>query len=162
MSTILVLAPIIAGSWPVYASLVTGVAVSMGYSLVQNQSELNSSASCLAGASEEASEEVDIESTNRIAATMKDGDSLRFAGPKYELTFTRDPRGTCKCLVKCAPGTHATKAELRSEARKVINKVTQTYVYNKLKTDLAQKGYTIISDDASSSENIKLTVRKWK
>lgn len=162
MSTILVLAPIIAGAWPVYASLVTGVAISMGYSLVKSQNELYGETGCAANAEAELTEEVDIQSTQKIVATMKDGDSLKFVNAKYELTFIKDPRGVCKCQVKCAPGTRSTKTELKREAQKVINKVTQTYVYNKLKTELAQKGYNIISDDATAGENIKITVRKWK
>lgn len=162
MSTILVLAPIIAGSWPVYASLVTGVAVSMGYSVLKENSELNASSDCRADAQEEIAEEIGIESTHKIVSTMKDGDSLKFGGPRYVLTFIKDPRGMCKCRVECAKGVHASKEELKREAQKVINKVTQTYVYNKLKSELTQKGYNIISDDVSQESGIKVTVRKWK
>ncbi|HOD42219.1 MAG TPA: DUF1257 domain-containing protein [Candidatus Wallbacteria bacterium] len=162
MSTILVLAPIIAGSWPAYASLVTGVAVSMGYNILKGQSELNAEQRCSQSEECEIREDIAIESTQKIAVTMKDGDSLKFSGPKYELTFVKDPRGTCTCQVKCVKGVRATKAELKREAEKIINKVTQTYVYNKLKSELAQKGYNIVSDEASEDQNIKITVRKWK
>jgi len=162
MSTILVMAPIIAGSWPVYASLVASVAVSMGYSVLEENAALNASNDCRADAQEEVFEQIDIESAHKIASTMKDGDSLKFGGPRYELTFTKDPRGTCTCRVECAKGVRVSKEELRREAQKVINKVTQTYVYNKLKSELTQKGYNIISDDVLQDGNIKVTVRKWK
>ncbi len=161
MSTILVLAPVIAGSWPVYASLVTGVALSMGYNVLSGVSELED----VKGISDvcgDMIEEVGIESTHKIVSTMKDGDSLKFTNGKYELTFVKDARGMCACRVKCAAGTKAGKKELQNEAKKIINKTTQAYVYNKLKSELANKGYNIIADGVTDEGGIKITLRKWQ
>jgi|GEM_PF-235043 len=162
MSSVLILAPVIAGAWPVYASLLTGVATSMGYSLLKGFELASTNECCEEKINEEAVEEAVCESTHKVAATMKDGDSLSFKNENHIVTFVKDPRGMCKCLIKAAPGKNISKAKLKAEAQKIINKVTQTYVYNKLKDELKNKGYNIITDDVSGKEKIKITVRKWK
>ncbi len=162
MSTVLLLIPIVTGvAWPAYATLVSGVAVSMGYRLL---TDLNASETVSQSSDIQTEEvcEVPVESTSKIVATMKDGDSLSFTNGSCVVTFVKDPRGTCFCRVKGAGGKHIAKKTLEAEAKKLINKVTQTYVYNKLKTELSQKGYNIVTDEANENNTIKLTVRKWK
>ncbi|HNY12947.1 MAG TPA: DUF1257 domain-containing protein [Candidatus Wallbacteria bacterium] len=163
MSTVLLLLPIVTGvAWPAYATLVSGVAVSMGYRLM---TELNAQETVTLKSDIQTSEdvcEVPVESTSKIVATMKDGDSLNFTNGNYDITFIKDARGTCSCRVKGSGGKRVAKKTLEAEAKKLINKVTQTYVYNKLKTELSQKGYNIVTDEASENNTIKLSVRKWK
>lgn len=164
MSTTLVLLPIVVGSWPAYSALLTSVAVTMGYKLCSELNEIVELKNCKADASAAEKEEVEVpvESTQKIVSSMKDGDSLSFTNGDFVVTFLKDPRGMCKCRVSSAAGKKAHKAALDAEARKIINRVTQTYVYQKLKAELSQKGYNITQDEVKPDSPIRLTVRKWK
>jgi hypothetical protein len=45
--------------------------------------------------------------------------------------------------------------------RDFVNKIRQRYAYNKIVTELKQRGYVIAEEEKVQNNTIKLVARKW-
>jgi alpha-D-ribose 1-methylphosphonate 5-triphosphate synthase subunit PhnG len=75
-----------------------------------------------------------------------------------ELRVSKDERGRC---VVCAKGRGHTKAELKAIAEQFMQKMTQCFVYNRVATELKNKGFQMVNEEVMEDQSIRINVRRW-
>ncbi len=152
MSTVLVLAPVVIGSWPAISAAAAGAAAALGLAL---KNEINDKAEDRQ--EERQSEEVSLEESE-ITQDLRSGQEMVFTKDDCEIRIRRDERGRC---VVCASGTGHSKAELKQMAETFSDKLLQCFVYNRVMTELKNKKFNVVNEEVMDDQSIRINVRKW-
>jgi len=154
MSTIIILTPVIIGSWPVITAAVAAAAVGMGLNvneaMQENRAEVEVEADQLV--------EVELENSEVLASQVASGKSMVLTKDGITLRITRDERGQCKI---CAEGKGYSKTELKAFAEEFSQKVTQCFVYNRTVSELKNKDFQMIDEEVMEDGTIRVHVRRW-
>ena len=121
MSTIVILSPVIIGSWPVISSAIAAAAVGMGLTVKEAVQEANAQVEV----NLEQVVEVEVENSEILAGQVATGQEMVLTKDGITLRITRDDRGQCKV---CAEGKGYAKAELKRFAEEFTQKMTQCFV----------------------------------
>lgn len=153
MSTVMVITPIIIANWPAITAAVAAAVSSIGFAAIQ-QGEVNTRASTT--------------TTNRAEIEVEDSDILQSAAGTTEqmvverdgvrATFSRDARGALKL---CLEGGGLSKAELKALGEDMIGRVTQQYAYHRIVTELKDRNMTIVDEQVTKNQTVKIRVRNW-
>jgi hypothetical protein len=101
---------------------------------------------------------MELADSNVISQNVAAEKELAFTSGTVEIRVKRDNRGRC---VVCADGIGKSKAELKQVAQNFCNKLTQHFVYNKVMTELRQKGFQIVNEETMNDESVRIHVRRW-
>jgi len=152
MSTVMVITPIIIANWPAITAAVTAAVSSIGFAALQH-SEVESSGTTTTNRAEIEVEDSDIlgqtEGTNQQIVVERDG---------VRAVFSRDARGALKL---CLEGGGLSKAELKKLGEELIGRVTQQYAYHRIVTELKQRNMTIVDEQVTKNQTVKIRVRNW-
>lgn len=150
MSAVIVVTPLVIGSWPVITAAVTAAVSSMGFSLL--------SATDNAGRRTEARsrEEIEIEDSDILAEAGGVEQELVVERSGVRAVFSRDARGALRL---CLEGQGLSKSQLRALGEELIGRVTQQFVYHKLKTELKERNLNIVEEEMSADRTIRIRVR---
>jgi hypothetical protein len=152
MSTVSVMTPIIVAAFPVLMQAVSGVAASMGFALVVEESDTNADANA------------DGLSTTKVSTKLESSILGEQIGRNKKIVVSRgttriefqvDARGTC---VVCASSPTMSKMELEQLTKSVVGRVTQQYVYHKLVTELKGKNFNITQESVAADKSIHVQV----
>lgn len=154
MSTVIILTPVIIGSWPVITAAVTAAAAGLGMTVnealkeacQENQVDTNQAV------------EVELENSEVLASQVASGKELVLAKDGITLKVTRDARGRCKV---CAEGTGYSKGELKRLAEEFTQKVTQCFVYHRTISELKNKNFQMVNEEVAEDGSIRVHVRRW-
>ena len=155
MGVVIILTPVVIGSWPVIAAAVTAAAAGLG---------LNVSEKVREGLYEEerAAEqqvEVELEDSQVLAENVASGKELVLTKDGITLRVTRDARGLCKI---CASGKGHTQTELKQIAKEFSQKVSQCFIYNRTVTELKKHNFQTVNEDVTEDGTIRVHVRRWE
>ncbi|HEY3297158.1 MAG TPA: DUF1257 domain-containing protein [Armatimonadota bacterium] len=77
----------------------------------------------------------------------------------YDVGLQKNPAGAYDVVVhwQQAPG----KVEVQQVRQELESKIKQKYAYEKVKRELAKKGFMITTDETQPDESIRLVARKW-
>ena len=154
MSTIIILSPVIIGSWPVISAAVAAAAVGLGLNVKEKVQEQNQVV--VEGAVEV---EVEVANSEILTESVASGKELVMTSNKgIVLRVTRDERGQCKV---CAYGKGFSKVELKAYAEEFMQKIVQCYSYNRTLTELKNKEFQMINEEVLEDGSIRLHVRRW-
>lgn len=154
MSTIIILTPIIIGSWPAISAAVMAAAVGLGLNLKEQvQEELQAT-----DVTNEQVVEVELESSEILGSQIASGKEMVLTKDGITLRVTRDERGQCKI---CAEGKGYNKVELKLFAEEFAQKVTQCFVYHRTVTELKNKDFQMINEEVTEDGTIRVHVRRW-
>jgi Protein of unknown function (DUF1257) len=153
MSTVMVVAPIIIANWPaITAAVVAGVSA-MGFAAVQQGgTELRSNVSGVTR------EEIEVEDSDVLDAAAGTAEEIVVERDGIRAIFSRDARGALKV---CMEGHGLSKAELRRLGEEMIGRVTQQYAYHRIVTELQQRNMTIVDEQVTQDQTVKIRVRNW-
>jgi hypothetical protein len=153
MSTVMVVAPIIIANWPaITAAVVAGVSA-MGFAAVQQgDTSLRSSVSGVTR------EEIDVDESEVLEAAAGTAESIVVERDGIRAIFSRDARGALKV---CMEGHGLSKSELRRLGEEMIGRVTQQYAYHRIVTELNQRNMTIVDEQVTQDQTVKIRVRNW-
>lgn len=154
MGVIIVLTPVVIGSWPVITAAVTAAAAGLGL----NVSEKVRQSLRENGAVGEANVEVELEKSQVLAENVASGKELVLTSGDIQLRITRDARGRCKV---CASGKGHTQAELKQIAEAFSMKVSQCFIYNRTVTELKKHNFQTVNEDVAEDGTIRVHVRRW-
>ncbi|MHC5074250.1 MAG: DUF1257 domain-containing protein [Planctomycetota bacterium] len=157
MSTVLVLTPVIIGGWPAISAAVVGAASAMGLVVKQSVKEMVKQHSEVREQVEE-SVEVSLEESEVLAQNLVTGQEIVLTKDNIELRVRRDERGRCSV---CAKGKGLSKTELKNIAEEFTQKMTQCFVYNRVASELKNKGFQVINEEVMEDESVRLHVRRW-
>ncbi len=155
MSTVVILTPVIIGSWPAITAAVAGAASALGL-MVKHSVEQEVKQQLKTEV--EQSVEVELENSEVLAENLATGKEIVLVKGNIELRITRDERGRCKV---CAKGKGKSKTELKQLAEQFTQKLTQCFVYNRVASELKNKGFQVINEEVMQDETIRLHVRRW-
>jgi hypothetical protein len=153
MSSVLILTPIIVAGWPTITAAVVGAASALGLVVretvkeeIKQQQEI------------EENVEVEVANSEVLAQNMAIDKEMVLTKGDIELRVSKDERGQCKVCVK---GKGHTKAELREMAEQFTQKMTQCFVYNRVATELKNKGFQMVNEEVMEDQSIRINVRRW-
>ena len=148
MSSVIVLTPIIIGSFPAVAAAVAGVAGSMGFAMLTPDNMPDSTRA------EPPSVTTVIANSDVIEEELSHGQSIRIERDGVVLEFARNSRGECTV---CATGSRS-KSELKRIAEEASGRLVQQFAYHKLVTELKHRGYRVGSESVESDGSIQMSV----
>ena len=154
MGAVLVLTPVIIGSWPAIAAAVAGAASAMGLLVSESVKETVEESQSVT----EQSVELEVSDSEVIAESMATDQEIVLTKGSIELRVKRDERGRCSV---CAKGTGHSEAELKQIAEQFTQKLTQCFVYDKVMRELKNKDFQIVNEEVTEDENIRIHVRRW-
>jgi hypothetical protein len=154
MGIVIVLTPVVIGSWPIITAAVTAAAAGLGLTVSEevlealHQEQQNT----------EQQVEVELEESQVLAENVASGKELVLTKEGITLKVTRDARGQCKI---CASGKGYTQAELKQLAEQFSQKVAQCFVYNRTVTELKRHNFQTVNEDVTEDGTIRVHVRRW-
>ena len=154
MSTVLILTPVVISSWPLITAAVAGAAASMGLTMAETVKESVKESLQVA----EQAVEVELENSEVLAENVATGKEIVLTKGNIEIRISRDERGRCTV---CAKGKGHTKAELKQIAKDFSQKMTQCFVYNRVKTELKNKNFQVVNEEVMEDKAVRINVRHW-
>ncbi len=154
MGAVLILTPVIIGSWPAITAAVAGAAAAMGLMVSESVKETVKENQSDA----EQSVELELSDSEVLAESMTTDQEIVLAKGTIELRVKRDERGHCSV---CAKGIGHSKVELKKIAEEFTHKLTQCFVYDKVMRELKSKDFQVVNEEVSEDESIRIHVRRW-
>ena len=154
MSAILVLTPIVIGSWPVITAAVAGAAAAMGLVVSETVKETVKESQ----SNVEQNVEFELSDSKVLVESMTTDQEIVLTKGTIELRVKRDERGRC---VVCAKGLGHSEAELKQVAQEFTQKLTQCFVYDKVVRELKNKEFQVVNEEVMEDESIHIHVRRW-
>jgi hypothetical protein len=153
MSTVMVITPILIANWPAITAAVTAAVGAMGFASIQE-----GRASTGVSSTSRNREEIEVEDSEILEAAAGTADEIVVERDGVRATFTRDARGALRV---CMEGGGLSKAQLRKLGNELIGRVTQQYAYHRVVTELKQKNMTIVDEQVTKDQTVKIRVRNW-
>jgi hypothetical protein len=152
MSAVIVVTPLVIGSWPVITAAITAAISTMGFSLAQRGESLRTRQ----GVQSRARAEIDVEDSEILADTGGLRQELVVERDGLRAVFTRDERGALRL---CMEGEGFSKSQLRELGEELIGRVTQQFVYHRLMTELKERHMNVVEEEVTEDRTIKIRVR---
>ena len=154
MSTVIILTPVIIVGWPTIAGAVAGAAAALRLVVKESAKEkLQENAVDV-----EQQVEIELADSEVVAESMATDKEIVLVKGDVELRVRRDERGRCSV---CAKGKGYSKTELKQMAEEFTEKMTQCFVYNRVATELKNKGFQMVNEEVGEDETIRINVRRW-
>lgn len=154
MGVVLILTPVVIGSWPVVTAAVAGAAAAMGLMVSESVKDMAEQKQ----SDVEQTVEVELSDSEVLAQSMTTGQEILLTKGNVELRVKRDERGRCSV---CAKGIGHSEVELKKIAEEFTQKMTQCFIYDKVVRELKSKNFQIVNEEASEDETIRIHVRRW-
>jgi translation initiation factor 1 (eIF-1/SUI1) len=154
MGVVLILTPVVIGSWPVITAAVAGAAAAMGLMVSESVKDMAEQKQ----SDVEQTVEVELSDSEVLAQSMTTDQEILLTKGNVELRVKRDERGRCSV---CAKGIGHSEVELKKIAEEFTQKMTQCFIYDKVVRELKSKNFQIVNEEASEDETIRIHVRRW-
>jgi Protein of unknown function (DUF1257) len=153
MSTVMVITPIIIANWPAITAAVAAAVSSIGFAAIQ-QGEVRQDS----GVSTTNRAEIEVEDSDILQSAEGTGQQIVVERDGVRAIFSRDARGALKL---CLEGGGLSKSELKKLGEELIGRVTQQYAYHRIVTELKQRNMTIVDEQVTKNQTVKIRVRNW-
>ena len=153
MSTVLVVAPIVIANWPMITAAVTAAIATSGFTAIQH--EASNIASQMKSKTRET---IEVDDSEVLTDTFGTEEAIVVERDGLTATFKRDSKGT---LQICMEGDRVSKAQLRAIGEDLLGRVTQQYAYHRIVSELKNRGLTIVDEEMTETESVKIRVRNW-
>ncbi|MHC4325235.1 MAG: DUF1257 domain-containing protein [Planctomycetota bacterium] len=154
MSAILVLTPIVIGSWPAITAAAAGAAAAMGLIVKESVKEIAKESQSTV----EENVEFELSDSKVLAESMATDQEIVLTKGSINLRVRRDERGRCSV---CARGVGHSETELKQIAEEFAKKLTQCFVYDKVVSELKNKEFQMVNEEVMEDESIRIHVRRW-
>jgi hypothetical protein len=156
MSAVCVLAPAVVAGWPAISAAVAGAAAALGFAVAREAAEVAGAANVEAEQNGAVSVEIAVEHSEVLGESTATGQEIVLTHGDVTVRVYRDERGQCRVA---AHGVGRSRAELEQAARQVMDKMTQIYVYDRIMGELPARGFTVVSDEMTEDESVRIHVR---
>ena len=156
MSAVIILTPIIIAGWPSISAAVIGAASAVGL-MVGNKvkQEIKQEQQ----AQQEQKVEMSLSNSEVLAQSLAREKEIVLTKEDIEIRVSRDERGRCKV---CATGKGHTEAELKEITEQFVQKMTQCFIYNRVASELKNKGFQTVNEEVMEDQTIRMNVRRWE
>jgi hypothetical protein len=151
MSCVIVVTPLIIGSWPAITAAVTAALGTMGYALAKDTGPNRR-----VRGDTKARAEIEVENSEILEGAAGTDEEMVVEKDGIRAVFSRDARGALKV---CMEGEGYSKTDLRKIGEELIGRVTQQYVYHKLMTELHERKMNVVDEEVAEDRTIRIRVR---
>src|SRR5437660_1384223 len=151
MSCVIVVTPLIIGSWPAITAAVTAALGTMGYALAKDTGPNRR-----VRGDTKARAEIEVENSEILEGAAGTDEEMVVEKDGVRAVFSRDARGALKV---CMEGEGYSKAQLRQIGAELIGRVTQQYVYHRIVTEMKERNMTIVDEEVAADRTVKIRVR---
>jgi len=158
MSAIIILTPIVIASWPAIAAAVAGAASAIGLAARQ---AVKDSVKDLERQKAETVQQVELElaDSSVLSKNLAGEKEIVLTKGGIELRVSSDERGRCRV---CAKGKGHSQQELKQLAEQFTQKMTQCFIYNRVASELKNKGFQVVNEEVMKDDAIRIHVRRWE
>jgi hypothetical protein len=149
MSAVVVVTPLVIGSWPVISAAVTAAVASMGFTQINSLKDFDEKRRVTKNRAE-----IEVEDSEVFEGEL--GQEIVVERDGVRAVFSRDARGGLKL---CMEGEHLSKSELKRLGEELLGRVTQQFVYHKLVSELESQHMNIVEESVAEDRTIKIRVR---
>ncbi|BDI31699.1 hypothetical protein CCAX7_37500 [Capsulimonas corticalis] len=166
MSVVFVVAPIVAGSWPVISAAILAAGAAMGYHAAANANEQlrrQEEAGCGNLLYSEVSPvqrsvKLVMDDSEILMETLMRGESFAMEREGLTATFRVDGRGQCTVHVS---GEGRSEMELQEAGYSLMDRVRQQFAYSKVMAELEERGFDVTQQEVRADQSIRIQVRRW-
>ena len=167
MSVVFVVAPIVAGSWPVISAAILAAGAAMGYHAaacaseeLRRREEEGARDTLLfhETAPVQRSVKLVMDDSEILMETLMRGESFAMEREGLTATFRVDGRGQCTVHVS---GEGYSEAELQEAGYTLMDRVRQQFAYSKVMAELEERGFDITQQEVRADQSIRIQVRRW-
>jgi len=155
MSTVIIVAPLVVTSWPLIVSAITASISALGYAVAANEMQQHID-EC--HENQRVSEEIVLENSEILADARNRNETLVVAKDNIKAVFHRDARGALRLSIEAVG---LSKNEIRRIGEELIGRVTQQYAYNRLVTEMKERGMTIVEENVEEDDTVRIRVRNY-
>jgi hypothetical protein len=152
MGAFIVITPLLVAGWPAITAAVTAAVASMGFTLAQSAAPTESFVK------KTVRTEIDVQDSEILHESAGSGEELVIHREGVRGVFSRDARGALKL---CLEAKGRTEAELKNLGEEIIGRVTQQYAYHRIVTELKQRNMSIVDEQVTADQTVKIRVRNW-
>ena len=164
MSTVIIIAPLVVTSWPLITAAITASISALGYTIAADG--VHAMNDCFAECNtnntnrenQRIREEITLENSEILADAKNRGETMTIEKGNIKATFHRDIRGSLRLTIDAIG---LSKAEIHKIGEELIGRVTQQYAYNRLVTEMKQRGMQIVEETVEEDDTVKIRVRNF-
>jgi hypothetical protein len=153
MSVVCLITPVVIAAWPAFSAAVAAAATSLGYTVVEAGSAVQTSKTKLP------SVQLDIANSEVVTDTLGRDQRIAVQRDGVTVTFERDVRGRATL---CVTGPGRSDAQLRALGEELSRAVVQSYVYQRIKDEMRRREFVIVEEETTDDRSIRLKVRHWE
>jgi len=158
MSAIIILTPVIIASWPAITAAVAGAASAVGL-MVGHTVKESVKEVVKQDVQTEQQVEVELADSEVLAKDIAREKEIVLTKGDIELRVSRDERGRCRV---CAKGKGHSRTELKWLTEQFVQKMTQCFIYNRVVSEIKNKGFQVVNEEVMKDEAIRIHVRRWE
>jgi len=155
MSTVLILTPVIVGSWPAISVAAAAAASALGFTVKETVKQAVAEAQVQ---ETEQTVEVELAESEVLAQSLATDQQMVLTRGEVKIVVERDARGRCKV---CASGKGHSKVELEQMAREFTDKLTQCFIYDRVVRELKGKNFQVVNEEVTKDQSVRIHVRRW-
>jgi len=159
MSTVIVLAPVIIGSWPTITAAVAGAATALGLVAASSAKEEVKAAAAAEAHAEVNQAEVVLAEDQEVAKNLAHEEEMVLTKGAVTVRVRRDARGRCTV---CAEAAGHTKAQLKAIAQEFTQHLTRSFVYNRVMSEVKARGFQVVNEEQTADETVRIHLRRWE
>jgi hypothetical protein len=153
MGAILILAPAIIAGWPAITAAVAGTAAVLGMNMAK---EVHKIVKQPEKVDKITSVELDMDKSEVLESGLTGNEEIVLRKADMSVRIHRDEYGRLRFHVD---GKNRSKTELEEFGRQIVEKVTQTYMYNRVVTELKQRGIEVQHEEVTEDNTVHIYVR---
>jgi hypothetical protein len=102
--------------------------------------------------------EISMNGSQIIGDTMKRESEFTIRRDDVTATFKREADG--RCIVHIS-GKNKSENELQTIGQELVGRVTQQYAYNKVMSEMKNRGFTVTNEEVTADNTIKINISKY-
>jgi hypothetical protein len=157
MSVIFVVAPVVAGSWPIVSAAIIAASAALGYTasarIENNLDALNS----ISVANAVRSIEMRMSDSQVVTDTLQRGESFTVEREGVTAVFRVDGRGQCQVHLS---GVGVNEMALQSAGQELMDKVRQQFAYAQVMAELETRGFEVVHQEMEADQSIRIRVKR--
>ncbi len=157
MSAVAVLTPVVIAAWPALSAAVVSAAAQLGFTVVDELA--TEKAYKTAQDTGRRTVEMEVPHSEVVTGTLGRDQQIRMTRNGFTAVFGRDARGRASF---CVSGEGHTEEELQAIGEELGGRMVQQYVLQKLRSELSDRGMSLVSETVEENQSIRLTVRHWQ
>lgn len=158
MSVAFVVIPAVAEvGWPILRPVMIAAGAAMGYRATKTALDTGNE-KAQAGASTLDSVSMNVAEVGSLGSGMMRGENFTLVKDDITAVFHRDGRGDIAVHLS---GDGIGQERLREAGAELINRVKQQYAYTKVMSELEERGFEVVNQEAEADHSIRIQVRRW-